>query len=452
MPRSKLTEREVRRLKASEGKPTIFWDDGPRAVRGFGVFCSGKSDAKTYVVQRDLPGSGGRRGKTRRVTIAGTNEIDLEEARRRAAKLVVGMREGVDPKAKKLATTLREAMDAYEKARTDLRDRTKEHYAAVKRHLRDWLDTPLRDITFDMVVERHAKLAVEIERRHRERAVDAARRHRERAGRAERAGYPEAAAEHRARAARAEARDPPSGGPTANSAMKTFRLFYNFARVRDRTLPEHPVSLQKMWFHVPRRERHVRGDELPKFYAAVQGLKNPVARDYISFLLFTGMRRREAAGLRWAHVDFADRIIRVPAVNMKAGRRLDLPMCDVVFDMLVARRRLGDGDFVFMSNSESGHIEEPKFFFDQIAEASGVRVSAHDLRRTYITVASGTDNISSRALKALVSHALGSDITAGYDQMSVADLRDPAQRVCDRLKVLCGVGAVSDPKVAALRR
>jgi integrase len=133
-------------------------------------------------------------------------------------------------------------------------------------------------------------------------------------------------------------------------------------------------------------------------------LPNPIARDYLLLLLFTGLRRREAATLRWDCVDFSARIIRLPAASTKAGRKLDLPMSDFVRDLLVARRAAGDTVWVFPSNSKSGHIEEPKFALQQVAATSGIRVSAHDLRRTYATIAESTD-ISVLAPKALSTTA-----------------------------------------------
>src|SRR5204862_3971680 len=126
----------------------------------------------------------------------------------------------------------------------------------------------------------------------------------------------------------------------------------------------------------------------------------------------------EAAALRWDEVDFAERLIRLPATRTKAGRKLDLPMSSLVRDLLVARRAIGrDGPFVFASASRSGHIEEPKFPLNQVALATGIRISAHDIRRTYITVAESAD-ISPLALKALANHALGNDVTSGYVQMT----------------------------------
>jgi integrase len=75
--------------------------------------------------------------------------------------------------------------------------------------------------------------------------------------------------------------------------------------------------------------------------------------DYLPLLLFTGMRRGEAAALRWEDVDFSLRVIRLPAKRTKAGRKLDLSMTDIVRDLLVARQSIGRdaSGFAFPANS-----------------------------------------------------------------------------------------------------
>jgi len=449
MPRINLTIKSVERLRAptKTGKPILYWDDGPRAVRGFGVLCSGKTHAKTYVVQRDLPN-----GRTRRATIAGANEISLDKARTEAAELVAAMRKGIDPKAaRQKALTLAGALDAYREARAHLlRPRTELHYrATVERHLKDWLDLPLAEITRDMAEKRHREIAEAVEAAHRAAAAEHAKRHEARAKRVAKS-YPEAAARHRAKAAAAAGRAPASGHVAANNSMRILRMLWNFAADRDPTLGPNPVRDRKLWFKVPRRERHVPDDELPKFYKAVLALENQVQRDYLLLLLFTGLRRREAAQLRWTDVDLPKRVLRIPAAVAKADRKLDLPLTDVVHDILVARRALGDGKFVFPGNSKSGHIEEPKFALAQVAAACGVTVSVHDLRRTFLTVAESAE-ISPLALKALVNHSLGSDVTSGYIMMKVDRLREPAQKVADKMKALCGIAQLAGGNVAKLR-
>ena len=62
----------------------------------------------------------------------------------------------------------------------------------------------------------------------------------------------------------------------------------------------------------------------------------------------------------------------------------------------------------------------------------------HDLRRTYITVAESCD-IPVYALKALVNHTMGTDVTAGYIIANAERLREPQQKVTDKLKAHIGI-------------
>jgi integrase len=203
----------------------------------------------------------------------------------------------------------------------------------------------------------------------------------------------------------------------------------------------NPVgALDNAWFASKRRTRQVEDNELPAFYKAVDALPSRVGRDYIKLLLFTGFRRSEAAQLEWDHLDFEGRAIHIPENMTKTGEPLHLPMTDFVYDLLKARHELGrEGKYVFPANGKHGHLQEPKFFLAQVTDATGIRVSPHDLRRGYITKAESLD-ISQYALKALVNHSVGGDdVTGGYIQMRVERLREPAQRVADRIKELCGI-------------
>jgi integrase len=407
MPKLKLTARAIDRLPAPDpsGKQTLYWDI---ELRGFGVLVSGTTSNKTFVVQRDLRG-----GLTRRVTVAPVNVLDLDAARERAKLVLADFFRGVDPKAGLRGDyTLRSALAAYLEARADLRPSTVAAYKrAIETYLSSWLDRPLRDISRENVEERLRAIAQEVGKRHR-------------------GG---------------------DGASSANGTMRALRVLYNFAADRappSNPMPPNPVRLRKMWLPVAARTRHVSEAELPAFYEAVTQLPSEVARDYLLLILFTGFRRVEAAALRWEEVDFNARVIRLPAARAKAGRKLDLPMSDIVHDLLVARRSIGDAKWVFPANSKSGHLEEPKFPLQMIADATGIKVSVHDLRRTFVTVAEATD-MSVLALKALVNHSLGKDVTEGYIQMTAERLRAPAQRVADRLKSLIGI---EPPKGANVRK
>ena len=165
--------------------------------------------------------------------------------------------------------------------------------------------------------------------------------------------------------------------------------------------------------------------------------------------MFTGLRRREAAALRWSEVDLAGKTLSIPGNRNKSGRQFNLPLTDYVHDLLVARRAIGRTEFIFHADSKSGHLEHPHYFLTQIAKETGVKISVHDLRRGYITIAESCE-ISPIALKALVNHSQGKDVTAGYVQIVVERLRPAAQKVTDRIKSLAGI--VESSEVVRLRR
>ncbi|TAK64805.1 integrase family protein [Methylobacter sp.] len=62
----------------------------------------------------------------------------------------------------------------------------------------------------------------------------------------------------------------------------------------------------------------------------------------------------------------------------------------------------------------------------KIIEKTELPFSMHDLRRTFVTIAESLD-ISSFAVKALVNHKQGDDVTSGYIQLNVERLRQPMQ-------------------------
>jgi hypothetical protein len=198
MPRCKLTEKSIAKLKAPTptGKPCIYWC---AELRGFGVLCSGVTNTRTYVCQRDLPG-----GRTRRVTIAACNEMSLAEARNAARGMLVEMRRGIDPKAK-TAGTLQQTLDAYLQSNKDIKLHTRAIYLRlVNTHLAPWRDRPLASIT-----------PVEVDGLHHAIAAKVARR-----------------GQH-------------SGHSVANHAVRLLRLLYNFAASRDDTLPRNPVLARR---------------------------------------------------------------------------------------------------------------------------------------------------------------------------------------------------------------
>jgi integrase len=393
----KLTKARVDREGAphKSGKQFIVWDS---EIRGFGLLISGTTNAKSYIVQRDV------NGKTRRLTVGRINILELNDARKRAAKLILQLTDGHDPKSKSKADTftLREALETYLTNQKGLREKTVNGYrTTLQNRLTGWLDKPLKNITSEMVRNRHRKIQEEVEKRKRTKIA--------------------------------------KGHSAANGTIRALRAIWNHAKVLFPDLPDNPVKLTKReWYPEPRREGVVKVSDLSDFYDATLKLENPIQRDCIQLILFTGLRSSEARALSWEEVDFEGKIIRLPSMRLKSGRKLDLPMSDFVCELLKTRQKEGRDKWVFPAISRSGHIEELKYPLSRIKKQTGFHFTPHDLRRTFITVAESC-NIPVFALKGLVNHTMGTDVTAGYVVADAERLREPMQKVTDRLKKQVGI-------------
>jgi integrase len=406
----RLSKREVERLPAPDpsGRPTLYWADD-KERRGLGILVSGVAPTKSWVCQAKL-----KTGKTRRITIGPVHVLTIEQAWEEARGKLAEIYKGGDPKVSarrraRAAATVREVLTAYLAASPNLAPKTVAMYeSTAAAHLKPWLNRPIGSIDADAVETRFRAIADEVVERARAGAI--------------RGGVNV------------------DGRTTANAALRLFRALWNFQAERDPDLPRNPNwVLRRQWHRLDRRTRHVPADRLAEFYAAARRLPSEIQRDLVIFALFTGMRENEAAALRWSEVDLPQRMIRLPAGRMKAHKEFDLPMSDVVHHLLVARRAYGrDGDFVFPGNGKVGYCQSFTYALRQIEAMTGIRTSPHDLRRTFASVAA-TVEISPLALKLLVAHSAGGDVTAGYTFLPLPELRRAAQKVADRLKELCGI-------------
>jgi integrase len=279
---------------------------------------------------------------------------------------------------------------------TTLRPNTLAAYKlAVERDLRDWKDKPLTDITGDMVQRRHKALSKESETR-------------------------------------------------ANKAMRTLRALFNFARdqYEDSTghslFPDNPTrKLKRQWHKETRRKGYITHHQLPEWFKAVESLPDKqqrgdgvLARDYLVFVLLTGLRRREATSLLWSDIDLKARrfIVRDP----KNHDDLWMPLPNYLVDMLSRRKDDTKADRPFQ-------LDDPRRFVQKVRDLSEVHFTVHDLRRTFITIAESLD-IGVYTIKALVNHRSGSnDVTEGYVQINTERLREPMNRITDFILAAGGV-------------
>ena len=395
---------------ADPGKRTYFHDT---RVNGLLVSVT-SSGVKSFQVYRKV------NNKPVRVTLGRFPDMTIDQARRQAQAALSRLADGVNPNAEKKAerarsVTLGEVFADYLKARKNLKARTiADYHALMEKAFKDWQRKPLVEITRDMVASRHRKLGE-----------------------------------------RSEAR--------ANLAMRLLRALFNFAAgeyedERGMSLfPDNPVtriSHTRAWYAVERRRTVIKAHELKPWCEAVMSLESEhpgeqaeTARDYLLLLLFTGLRREEGASLDWAHVDLVGRTLTIP--DPKNRNPHTLPLSDFLHELLTRRARdhakltaeWGElaRRYVFPSpTSRTGYINTVHKQAAKVQARSGITFTLHDLRRTFVTTAEGLD-ISAYAVKRLVNHKMGHDVTAGYIVADVERLRKPMQAVTDFLLSATGL-------------
>lgn len=170
-------------------------------------------------------------------------------------------------------------------------------------------------------------------------------------------------------------------------------------------------------------------------------LENTILRDYFILLLFSGLRRQEAATLQWNQVDLKFKTLMI--IDTKNHQNHILPLSDYLYELLADRKRNVINEYVFPGSGAGGYLVEPKRQTAKIIAETGIQFSCHDLRRTFITIAESLD-IPAYALKRLLNHKMNGDVTAGYIVTDVERLRKPMQQITDYLLKCMGIAKSTD--------
>lgn len=405
MPKIKISKTTVDKLTNPPDERVDYFDT---ELTGFGVRAS--KTAKTYFVMARV------NGKLIRHNIGRHGIIDPDQARRKAKSVLGEMTDGVDPnqekaKSRERGQTLKDIYDQYLAARPQM----KRHSVQVDKsllncHMADWLNKPIQEISKEMVAKRHLKIAQETKH------------------------------------------------VTANNAMRLFRRLYNFAMgiSAEDSLPQNPVkrlSDTRQWFKEKRRQTIIKDHELLAWYSALQKIDNPVTRDYLELLLFTGLRKNEGLTLKWADVDMKGQTFTIR--ETKNGNPHTLPMSSALYDLFCRRQDLRENEYVFPGRNGK-HLVEPKRQVKSLENISqwilngveteddfkkleqdnpnniipGITFCLHDLRRTFSTIAE--QHVSYSELKRLVNHT-DKDVTQGYLIISVEKLKIPMQKVTNAI-------------------
>ena len=355
----RLTEAFINKL--SFGEPRVVRDT---KVTGL-MICVNKN-SKSYKVQRDLwRGQRGRRTliKTVRHTLGTTDELTLERARLRAEDVIRKIKLGIDPNDQESDTAAEcwTVARLFEEYAADLRKRECAEATIIsvlkrtQRHLADWKDLPLTDLTRSRVRARHEALSENV------------------------------------------------GKVTANHVMRDLRAAYNLAlRIVDDpdALPDNPVKA--VTFNKERTSnRVILPEDLPDWWRKVEALPNPLRRVMHELGLYSGLRPGTLVSLERSWVRLDEHAISIP--RMKSGRSFDLPLSAHMVEivkraLLVSDTLYPDASWLFPTRSSK---DQRTVICTQVwREKTLPSETGHILRHTYRTTAQriGLNQIDARLL------------------------------------------------------
>ncbi len=421
----RLTERTLDRVVLPTNKPQLLvWD---KELPGFGVVIGRK--CSTFVTNYWAKGVKRRQVIGRRGAIGDDGQpLNVSAARQRAREILGRVAGGGDPslelRMREGGPTLADAFDLHV-ARMKANGASPASLATITRerdkYLETWLPRPLRTIERSHCRELHETLS---------------KKH---------------------------------GPYLANRVMRHVRAAWNTA-LKEHDLPANP-TIAVHWNKERRRQEPIPWAQLPAWHTTVASLEPIIANgkrigtrpgirgDYQLFVLLTGLRRMDAATVRWEHVDLDEGLLHRPNPKGGADRAFTIPLsseCVKLLERRKAENRVsfteGDAGWVFPTRAlkakpcplctslgrpahEAGavvHLVEGKQqrIDKDTGKATRILPSPHRLRDTYTSALVEVGGISPFVIDVLTNHRppRGS-VTAGYIDLSIEHLSECQERV-----------------------
>lgn len=290
MQPTKLTAAVLGKLAPGER----VWDT---TVRGLIAHRGARGVA--WRIQADL-WQHGRLVRTVKATIGKFPAVTVDAARAEAQRQLGAIHAGHDPHkpaSDRSVWTLGRAIDAYAsdalKARGDGAQRTVDDMRSrARRHLADWMDRPLDSLTPLECRLRHDEIRAAVKARARTEAA--------------------------------------TGAKTANAVLGDVRAVFGLAmKVFPAALASNPVRAVR-FSRERKAHQFLQLEEFPVWRAAVEDLANPIRKAMHWVALLSGLRPTNVRTMRTEWIDFAARVVRFPASEMKARRQFDLPLSEAL--------------------------------------------------------------------------------------------------------------------------
>lgn len=266
MPKLSLTLREIKRIVPPESGRVDYFDT---ELKGFLLRVSAgyldkagetQKGSRVFYVQVDVLDPVKGKYVTRKAKVGAFGELTPDEARGKARLLLQQLRAG-QPVVPSNVPTLAKMLEVH-LADKNFKPRTEHSYRSeIPAKFGSWMELPLTEISkipADVIIDRFKQ----IEKAH--------------------------------------------GKMSVKNNFGKLQAMLNYAKVKyPAAMPVNPCSVigsAGLWPKTASRDDCLKGNDFKVFRLGIKAF-NEITQDCYLFCLYHGLRNREAAGLRWEHVD-----------------------------------------------------------------------------------------------------------------------------------------------------
>ncbi|MBI5018114.1 MAG: tyrosine-type recombinase/integrase [Deltaproteobacteria bacterium] len=198
----------------------------------------------------------------------------------------------------------------------------------------------------------------------------------------------------------------------------------------------NPAKGVERFREVARRENFLTPDQTRRLDDTLAGMSElAVPAGCARLLLWTGLRRGEAAGMRWEDVTLDGDAPSAFLPRTKSGRSRTVPLNTMAVAVLrgMEAHRLEGNPHVFPSTaSKSGHVRDLRVAWKRAKKQVGLSADLHlhDLRHSYASAVVSSGN-SLYAVQKLLGHAAPT-MTQRYAHLADATLREASEAAVSR--------------------
>lgn len=394
-----LTKRAIKAAKPKRKEYTL-WDDAPRGL-GLRVTPNGSA---AFIVLRRLKGQ-----KLIKRTIGTYPEWSLKDAREEAGKLLRKITKGVDPKAEE-----EQARKIAARRETGNFDKVADDF--LKRHVRA---SGLRTAD-DIERQLNAYIRPEWGARH----IDEIRR-------SDVVALLDKIEDGNLKPLNGKKLK--GGKVTADRVLALVRKLFNWYAVRnDDFVPPIAKGMARTKPKERARERVLTDEELRALWP-VWGSQKPAFGPLMQFLLLTGQRRQEAAGMtrkELTETTINGKLVTlwtIPGERHKSKRAQLVPLSSAALAIIEAQPVIGKAGYIFTTAGATpfSGFSKLKADCDKLAKVTGWRI--HDLRRTAKTLMK-RGGISGDVSERVLGHAIAG-VEGVYDRYDYQKEKQRALRI-----------------------